>query len=102
MRGKLCIFLAAALILAPAGHVRADDAWSTPYTGVLHLHRRTANQNINALLVDLCAAGVSIRATAWDERGRTASSFGSLVGAQAATNGDFYNPGSYTTVGIAM
>ena len=102
MRGRLYIFLAAALILAPAGHVRAEDAWSAPYTGVRHLHRSTANQNINALLIDLCAAGVSVRATAWDERGRTASSFGGLVGAQAAANGDFYNPGSYTTVGIAM
>ncbi len=102
MRRKLFIFLATALILAPARHVRADDTWSTPYHGVSHLHRRTANQNINALLIDLCAAGVSVRATAWDERGRTASSFGSLVGAQAATNGDFYNPSGYTTVGIAM
>ncbi|MDQ3366230.1 MAG: phosphodiester glycosidase family protein [Myxococcota bacterium] len=76
----------------------AADTWSDPYPGVRRLRRVTANQNVNVLVVDLCAPGVSVRGTATNERGRTVSSFGALVGAQAAINGDFFRAG-YTTDG---
>jgi uncharacterized protein (TIGR03382 family) len=78
----------------------AADTWSDPYPGVRRLHRQTSDQNINALVVDLCAAGVSVRATAMSERGRVVSSFGQLVGAQAAINGDFFSS-TYSTDGPA-
>jgi MYXO-CTERM domain-containing protein len=84
-----------------AGSARAADAWSDPFPGVKRLHRTGGNQNINALVVDLCAAGVSVRATATGERGRRVSSFASAVGAQAAINGDFFSSG-YSTDGLAM
>ena len=64
------------------------------------LHRVTANQDINALVIDLCAPGVSVRATKTNERQRTVGSFGALVGADAAINGDFFTS-AYSTDGPA-
>lgn len=80
---------------------RAQNTETNPAPGVRHLHRRTADQNMNVLFVDLCAAGVSVRTTAYAERGRKTSSFGGLVGAAAAINGDFFGSG-YATDGLAM
>jgi hypothetical protein len=80
--------LARATLLAPAA-ARAGDAWSDPFPGVRHLHRSTGEPwQIHALVVDLCAPGISLRATRSGERRRVASSFANLVGAQAAINGD--------------
>ena len=58
-----------ALGLAPA---QAADTWTDPLPGVRHL-RRTASGPIvlNALVIDLCAKGVSLRATDEDEKRRT-------------------------------
>ena len=42
-----------------------------------------------ALVVDTCAPGVRFRVTAPSEGPRVTSSFGRLVGAQMAINGDF-------------
>src|SRR5690606_16702770 len=95
----LAVLLLALGAAAPAA--RAADAWSDPFPGVRHLRRTTGNQHINVLVVDLCAAGVSLRATAYGERGRTVPSFGALVDAEAAINGDFFGSG-YGTDGIAM
>ncbi len=78
-------------LLAPAPAARAQDTWTTPFPGVRRLRRVTPSQHINALVVNLCAAGVSVRVTAPGERARTVPSFGALVGAQAAVNGGFYN-----------
>jgi uncharacterized protein (TIGR03382 family) len=95
--------LASIVLLACAlpSVARADDSWSDPYPGVRRLHRVTGNQNINVLVVDLCTPGVSVRATKSDERQRTVSSFGNLVGAQAAINGDFFSYENYSTNGPA-
>jgi uncharacterized protein (TIGR03382 family) len=81
--------------------VFAQNTETMPFPGVRRLHRRTSDQNINVLFVDLCRAGVSLRATAESERGRRTSSYGALVGAQAAVNGDFFGSG-YRTNGLAM
>lgn len=99
MRG---ILLCALAVCALPGVARAADAWSDPFPGVRRLHRVTTNQDINVLVVDLCAPGVSVRATKGDERQRTVSSFGALVGAQAAINGDFFTYQGYGTNGPAM
>ena len=96
------LFLAAALLVAGTEVASAADSWSDPYPGVRRLHRVTANQNINVLVVDLCAPGVSVRATRTNERQRTVSSFGTLVGAQAAINGDFFSFSNYSTNGPSM
>ena len=101
MRIPLVLATLATLASAVPSTARAQDTWSDPFPGVRRLHRRTANQNINVLQVDLCAPGVSLRATAGSERGRTASSFGTLVGAQAVINGDFFSAG-YNTDGLSV
>jgi hypothetical protein len=99
-------FLQAGMLLALLGAAvpaRAADTWSTPYTGVRHLYRTTTTPwRIFALEVDLCASGVSLRATASSERWRTVSSFGKLVGAQAAVNGDFFSFTTHATSGLAV
>ena len=92
---------ACVLVLALCGIARAGDEWSDPFPGVRHLHRTTGDQNIHVLKVDLCAPGVSVRATGGEERGRTVSSFGELVGVDAAVNGDFFGSG-FSTDGIAV
>lgn len=76
-------------LCAPA--TAAQDTWTNPLPGVRRLRRVTPSQHINALVVDLCAPGVSMRVTAPNERTRTVPAFGALVGAQAAVNGGFYN-----------
>lgn len=88
------------LLLIPALH--ADD-WTTPHPGISLLHRTDPGPvEVRALAVDLCARGVSTRATVAGENGRTVSSFGTLVGAQAAVNGDFFSYDNYYPTGMAM
>jgi len=88
------------LWLVLAGAVHAQDAWTTPFPGVRHLHRVLPDQDIHALQVDLCADGVSVRVTASAERGQRTSAFGSAVGAQLAINGDYFDlNGTYRTDG---
>lgn len=60
------------------------------------------NWRIWALEIDLCASGVSVRATASDERQRTVSSFAGLVDVEAAVNGDFFSFATYGTSGLAV
>ncbi len=94
---------AAVLALLAAGPARAEDAWSEPAPG-LRLLRRTTDEpwRIFAVEADLCAPGVSLRATAEDEKRRTTSSFAELVGAAAAVNGDFFSWSTYDPGGLAV
>jgi MYXO-CTERM domain-containing protein len=70
---------------------------------VRYLERSTSEPNrIRAVEVDLCAAGVSIRATKSAERRRTPSSFGEAVGAHVVVNGDFFSYADYSTIGLAI
>lgn len=101
-RGLQVLLLSAGVFLGLLAEVGAGDVWTTPHPGIRRLHRTTSNQNINVLLVDLCKAGVSLRATATGERRRTVSSFGNLVGAHAAINGDFFSFSTYSTDGMSM
>lgn len=99
----LLLALAVLAVSSPlAPRAAAQDAWSDPFPGVRRLHRVTSNQDVNVLVVDLCAAGVSVRATGTGERRRTPSSFGELVGAQAVVNGDFFSFDTYSTDGVSM
>jgi len=96
------VALAIALLLSTLGRpALGADSWSEPFSGVKRLHRQTSTQNMNALVVDLCAPGVSLRATASGERKKKPSSFGSAVGAQAVINGDFFSYADYSTNGMA-
>ncbi len=71
---------------------RADDVWTTPYPGIRLLRRTTARPTVTwVAVIDSCAPGVRFRVTAPSEGTRTTSSFGRLVGAQLAINGDFFD-----------
>ena len=93
--------LAVACVVLVRSPAVAADSWSEPFPGVKRLHRQTSTQNINALVVDLCTPGISLRGTASGERKKKTSSFGAAVGAQAAINGDFFSFTDYSTNGPA-
>lgn len=96
-RMKIGVLLPTAVLLASGCATTvvmkaSGDTWVDPFPGVRWVHRMTESQNVNALFVDLCASGVSVRATGESEGARTVSSFAKLVGVQAAVNGDFFDP----------
>ncbi len=97
---RTLLLLAVAFALStPAARAAAQDRWDDPYPGVRHLHRVTSSQDLHALVVDLCAPGISLRGTADGERRRTVPAHGAAVGAQAAINGDFFSYADYSTSG---
>ena len=78
------------LLAVVAATANAADVWTTPYPGVRMLARTTSRPiRLWALEVDSCAPGIRFRVSAPSEGNRTTSSFGRLVGAQLAINGDF-------------
>ena len=82
--------------LADHAAASAQDRWSTPFPGVRYLDRRAPGpRRIYAAVIDLCASGVDVRATADSEHHRTVPSFASLVGAELAVNADFYNTSTF-------
>ena len=93
MRHAICCALLAVavggLVGVTPGPVLAGNTTTTPFPGVTRLHRTTPDQNINVLTVDLCAAGVRVRAAGPNDAGQTVSSFAKSVGADLAINGDF-------------
>jgi|GEM_PF-2888924 len=97
----LACFALIAIVVAPTPS-RAADTWTTPHPGVQRLFRTASGPlRIHALVVDLCAPGVSVRATAPSEKQRTPSSFGALIGAEAVINGDFFSYTNYYPIGLA-
>jgi hypothetical protein len=92
----------AALLIGPASAVAADT-WTTPHPGIRHLARTTGRPwRIHALVVDLCAAGVSVRATADADHWRTVGSFADRIDAEAAINGDFFSYDTHLPTGLAI
>ena len=90
------------LCVGTSGQAQASDQWSTPHPGIRLLERTTGAPNqIYALEIDLCRAGVTPRATAPGQRGRTTSNFGNLANAHAAINGDFFS-GGFEPTGLAV
>ncbi len=78
------------LLLTTASTAFAQQ-WQDAYPGVRYLaETRPGPVEVRAVEVDLCASGVSLRATRESENWQTTSSFGTQVGAQVAINGDFY------------
>ena len=62
----------------------------------------TASQDINVLVVDLCAPGVAVRVTGPNERQRTVPSFGDAINAEAVVNADFFQFADYSPTGPAL
>lgn len=90
---------AVALVAALAA---AADTTTRPFPGVTWLHHTTsAPLDVHLVTVDLCAAGVSARATTSAERGKTVSAFTTQVGAEVGINGDFFTFSTYKPSGVA-
>lgn len=93
---------ASLLLLLASSSASADDRWSSPYAGVTVLERRAPGPlEVRAVLVDLCAPGIRVRATRPSERGLTTSAFAERAGALVAINGDFFDRG-FVPVGVAI
>jgi MYXO-CTERM domain-containing protein len=103
MTARALPLLVLSLVLAAPPPARAADTWTNPHPGIRHLYRTTATPwRIHALVIDLCADGVRLRATMSVERQQTVSSFAGDVGAQAAINADFFSYEDYHTIGLAV
>lgn len=102
VRSKLSI-QCVCFVMSLADVAWAVDQWSQPHPGMRLLQRTTDTPwVIQALEIDLCAEGVSLRVTRPSERGQTVSAFGLNVGAQAAVNGDFFSFVDYRSSGLAV
>ena len=70
----------------------AHAQWTPRFPGVEYLERTDPGpRRIFATKVNLCEAGIRVRATRPDERNRTVSSFGQLVGAAVSVNGNMWH-----------
>jgi len=92
---RFALALTASLLVA--GSASAASV-SDPFPGV----RLVNSGNMALVVADLCQAGVSVRATKYDERNRTAASWAQTVDAEVAINADFFDfPGWSFVVGRA-
>lgn len=104
---RLCILFSALLcalcFALPMPSALAQDSWSEPFEGVRYLQRTTAEPNrIHALVVDMCAVGVSAQITRAEDKGLRTSQFATRYGVQVAINGGFYNTANYAAIGLTM
>ena len=100
---RVLAFASATLLLATATAAFAADSWTHPEPGISRLHRTVSGPlSIHAVVVDLCDPSLELRATRASESPRRTSGWGTLVGARAAINGDFYNTTNYHPIGLAM
>ncbi len=81
----------------------AAAQWTGIAPGVELLKRTDPGpRRVRALRVDLCAAGVKIRATTSSERGKRTSSWATGAGVIAAVNGGFFKSGFAPDQGVAI
>jgi len=94
MRRFVLPLLAAVTLLGSSARAGVSD----PFPGV-----RLVNHGSTAMVVaDLCQAGVSVRATKYGERNKTAAAWAQSIDAEVAINADFFDfPGWSYVVGRA-
>ncbi|MFT6378451.1 MAG: hypothetical protein ACJARS_005115, partial [bacterium] len=102
---RSAFFIAACLGTTSAHAVSLSlQATDHPYDGITIEQYRASNPSTDVWVarIDLCEAGVHVDATATTNVLRSASSWGQNVGAQLATNGDFYGTGPLRVYGEAV
>jgi len=108
MARRRLVVLALSLILAlplSAGAVSLSlQSESSPYPGITVRKYRTSSPSTNVwvALVDLCASRVHVEATKTPTGTQSTGSWGASVGAQLATNGDFYKTSPLHVYGDAV
>lgn len=101
---RFAAIVAAIGLLGPARASADDLDWFQLFRGVRYATQRIERPvpaQIHAVEVDLCAAGVSLRATAPAESASSTSTFGERTRVQLAVNGDFFRE-DLTPIGLAM
>ncbi|MBX7196703.1 MAG: phosphodiester glycosidase family protein [Sandaracinaceae bacterium] len=101
----LAILIASSVWTGAAGGAiaSAQDHWSTPYPGVRQLVRRASGpRDVWVQEIDLCAAGISLRATRESEHRATVPSWAGGSGVEIAVNADFFSYDTYLGSGAAM
>ncbi len=100
--GIVTLVLASSTLWTPAVS-RSQDRWTTPYPGVRQLARRASGpRDVWVQEIDLCASGVSLRATRETERRATVPTWASARGVEIAVNADFFSYETYLPGGAAM
>ena len=89
LRSRLAIITAALSFLALPQAAESAPTWGPHTTGIEYADYMEGPTHVYAAKIDLCAPGISMRATAPGEGPRTPSSFGQMVGASVAINGDW-------------
>ncbi|MEZ4222784.1 MAG: phosphodiester glycosidase family protein [Polyangiaceae bacterium] len=94
MRTRAALAVSAGLLACPLARAGVSD----PHPGI-----RVVDNGATAMVVaDLCAAGVSVRATKYAERNATAATWAKNVDAEVAINADFFDfPGWSWVIGRA-
>ena len=91
---RLCFFLMSLALAVPV-HASVIE----PHLGLQFVEQ----PNRRTLIVDLCAPGIELRATRYEEKKQTTESWGNALGLQAAVNGDFFDfPAATLVLGRAM
>jgi uncharacterized protein (TIGR03382 family) len=81
--------LGAAAVFLPA--LASAQSWQAIAPGVEYAELDRDGSKVYAARLDLCAPGLRLRATGPGEGPRTVSSYGQLVGANLAINGDWWS-----------
>ncbi len=97
---SIALAFAVALSAASTGRASAQVTVSDPLPGVRLAHLVNGGRASAMLVIDLCAPGVDVRTTRYEERGALASEWAARTGVDAAINGDLYVAG-YETVHFA-
>ncbi|MDY0000216.1 MAG: phosphodiester glycosidase family protein [Polyangia bacterium] len=98
-RGALCALYALVALIGASGEARAltltQVGQSSPWPGVVITQYRTSSPaaDVWVAAVDLCTDHVRVESTRAPSSFQTAAAWGSGLGVQLATNGDFYVSG---------
>ena len=100
----LTLFMASSLSTSAAAVTLTLQSEHTPWPGVTWKHYKSASPkgNVRVAFVDLCATGVQVNSRKTPSSTASAGSFAQSVGAQLATNGDFYKTGPVRVYGRAV
>ncbi|MCC7540909.1 MAG: phosphodiester glycosidase family protein [Deltaproteobacteria bacterium] len=87
--GAVAALLVLAWTVAPSAS-RAQEVTTTPYAGIVHLHRRIPNQEVHVVRIELGRPEVSVVATRPDAGRTRTSAFARAAGAVVAINANWF------------
>jgi exopolysaccharide biosynthesis protein len=85
------VFIALSALLGAWSSARAEDTWTSPAPGLVHLHRVEGRIDVHALFVDLHATHLSLVSTRQQDRGLSVTEFAKRYGADIAINANYFH-----------